>query len=122
MKLYRFDSDVGKNVTHFNSKNSTFVPLSRNKPVSVGTMYLGEDSVLGMHPAASNQLFLVVSGEGWVKTPGNEKIHIQKGTAAFWEVGEEHESGSDAGMTVMILEGPNLDPSFLTTYAHTRRR
>ncbi len=25
--------------------------------------------------------------------------------AAFWEAGEEHESGSEDGMTVIVLEG-----------------
>ncbi|PAF19168.1 cupin, partial [Shouchella clausii] len=84
-------------------------PIIRNKTATVGCIYLKENSVLGMHPAACPQLFLIVDGEGWIKTAGGEQIAVQKG-AVYWYEGEEHESGSYLGMTAIVIEGPGLDP------------
>jgi hypothetical protein len=30
--------------------------------------------------------------------------------AAFWEPGEEHESGSETGMVALVIEGDSLNP------------
>ncbi|MGD6843784.1 cupin domain-containing protein [Bacillus infantis] len=110
MKLFQFDS-AGKEISRFGSLNSYYTLLSREIPVTVGCMQLKEDSVLGMHPAVGPQLFLIVSGEGWVRSADGERIAVDPGTAVFWEDGEEHESGSALGMTAVIIEGPGLQPS-----------
>ncbi|MGD6854964.1 cupin domain-containing protein [Bacillus infantis] len=110
MKLFRFDS-AGKEVSKFGSLNSYYTLLSREITVTVGCMHLKEDSVLGMHPAVCPQLFLIVSGEGWVRSADGKRIAVDPGTAIFWEDGEEHESGSALGMTAVIIEGPGLEPS-----------
>jgi hypothetical protein len=34
---------------------------------------------------------------------------ISAGEAVLWEPGEEHESGSDEGMTVLVVEAEALD-------------
>jgi hypothetical protein len=38
-----------------------------------------------------------------------EREPISAGEAVRWEQGEEHESGSDEGMTVLVLEGETLE-------------
>jgi len=36
---------------------------------------------------------------------------IKAGQAAYWDNEEWHESGTETGMTVMIVEGANIDPA-----------
>jgi hypothetical protein len=38
---------------------------------------------------------------------------VRSGEGVFWEKGEIHESGSDSGMTVIIVQSDNLDPNTL---------
>ncbi|MNT15941.1 hypothetical protein D3C72_1510210 [compost metagenome] len=35
---------------------------------------------------------------------------IESGRAAYWEADELHESGSEHGMTVLVIEGEDLEP------------
>ena len=64
--------------------------------------------VVGRHPAAGAQLFVVVHGAGWVSGGDGEREPIKAGKAVVWEPGEKHESGSDEGMTVLVVEAESL--------------
>ncbi len=79
--------------------------------MQLGCIYIAAGGNLGRHPASSPQLFLVVAGEGWVSGADGVRMPIRAGEAAFWEPGEGHESGSERGMTVMVLEAETLDPA-----------
>jgi len=63
---------------------------------------------IGGHPAGGRQLFLVLGGNGWVRTE-TERAELAAGEAALWEPGEWHESGTDGGMRVLIVEGSELE-------------
>ena len=114
MKIFRFDPEVGKGINHFNSSGfilSRVVQLFDEAVVSCA--YLSTGGVIGYHQATLPQLFLVVRGEGWVRAGTSDKTSIKAGQAAFWEKGEWHESGTETGMTVIIIEGINFDPAKL---------
>jgi quercetin dioxygenase-like cupin family protein len=64
--------------------------------------------VVARHPAASAQLFAIVSGSGWVSGGDGDRVPIRTGEAVVWEPGEEHESGSDEGMTALVVEAESL--------------
>jgi quercetin dioxygenase-like cupin family protein len=64
--------------------------------------------VVGRHPAVVTQLFVVVRGSGWVSGSNGEREPIEPGQAVLWDEGEEHESGSDTGMTALVLEGASI--------------
>ncbi|HZG95935.1 MAG TPA: hypothetical protein VEZ46_14605 [Mycobacteriales bacterium] len=66
--------------------------------------YVAPGGVLGTHPTRWWQLFVVVSGSGWVRTDGAEPEVIQERQAVLWAPGEVHESGSDDGMTVVMVQ------------------
>ena len=66
------------------------------------------DGVVAKHPAAGFQLFAVVSGSGWVSGADGGREPISAGEAVVWDPGEEHESGSDEGMTVLVVEGESI--------------
>jgi quercetin dioxygenase-like cupin family protein len=55
------------------------------------------------------QLFTVVGGSGWVSGADGEREPIRAGEAVLWQPGEEHESGSEEGMTVLVVEAESLD-------------
>jgi quercetin dioxygenase-like cupin family protein len=65
--------------------------------------------VVGRHPAVGAQLFAVVRGTGWVSGADREREPIAAGEAVLWEPGEEHESGSEDGMTVLVVEAESLE-------------
>jgi quercetin dioxygenase-like cupin family protein len=114
MKIFRFDPEVGKSIDNYDSSGiilSKVVHLLDEAVVSCA--YLSSDGVIGSHQATIPQLFLVVKGEGWVRSETSEKTSIKAGQAAYWEKGEWHESGTDTGMTTIIIEGVNFDPAEL---------
>ncbi|MGZ9587161.1 cupin domain-containing protein [Paenibacillus marinisediminis] len=115
MKLFRFDEDAGKSITAYNSSNLIMSKILFNEEGTliyhVGCMHIGAGGSVGRHPASTDQLFLVVSGEGWVQAMENPPVPISSGYAAFWEQGEWHESGSESGMTVIVIEGNGIKPN-----------
>jgi quercetin dioxygenase-like cupin family protein len=70
---------------------------------------IGPGGIVARHPAVVPQLFVVVSGTGWVSGADGEREAIGAGEAVLWEQGEEHESGSDEGMTALVLEAVSLE-------------
>ena len=67
------------------------------------------DSLLGRHPTKLWQLFMVIDGSGWVTGGDGIRHPISSGEVVLWHPGEEHESGSDTGMSALILAS-NTDP------------
>jgi quercetin dioxygenase-like cupin family protein len=72
--------------------------------VDVATYAAG--SLNGRHPTRLWQLFAVVSGAGWAEGADGERVELTVGDAVLWEPGEEHASGSDAGMVAVIVQSP----------------
>ena len=72
--------------------------------VHVVVIEVGPGGVVARHPAVVAQLFVVVSGNGWVSGADGAREGISAGQAVLWEPGEEHESGSDEGMTALVVE------------------
>jgi quercetin dioxygenase-like cupin family protein len=64
--------------------------------------------LVARHPAVVPQLFVVARGSGWVSGADGEREPIRAGEAVLWERGEEHESGSDTGMTALVVEAESL--------------
>ena len=69
---------------------------------------IGPGGVVARHPTVVAQLFVVVRGSGWVSGADGERQEIRAGEAVLWEPGEEHESGSDDGMTALVVEAESL--------------
>jgi quercetin dioxygenase-like cupin family protein len=114
MRLFRFDASVGRPIDQFGSTQLMLSPIARTTgQVQIVCMHIGPAGLVGFHQADPAQLFLVVAGEGWVRSETPEQVPIQAGQAAFWESGEWHESGSDTGMTAIVIEGQTLDPGQL---------
>lgn len=116
MKLFAFDLSRAQLVTQYESHGVAVHPVVQlTDEARVTCMYITPMGCVGMHPAVVPQLFCVVSGHGWVRVANSDPVPITAGFAAYWEAGEQHESGTDEGMTAIIMEGHNLNPgAFLT--------
>ncbi len=114
MKIFRFDPETGKSIDRYSSSGfivSRVVELFGE--AFVNCAYLNPGGIIGYHQAAAPQLFLVVQGDGWVRAETFRPVPIQVGQAAYWESGEWHESGTESGMTALIIEGTHFDPAKL---------
>ena len=69
---------------------------------------IGAGGIVARHPSVVGQLFVVVRGSGWVSGRDGEREPISAGEGVLWERGEEHESGSDEGLTALVLEAESL--------------
>lgn len=112
MRIYRFDREVAHPITQFDSAGVAIGRVGRfESTFQVGCFHVEPGGVVGFHKATFPQLFMVVAGAGWVRGAEPERTSIAPGQAAFWEAGEWHESGSETGMTAIVIEAPALDPT-----------
>lgn len=112
MVIFRFGADAGRSVTAYGSAGARLSRVVRTQDDAlIGCFYLEVGGVVGYHPAAMPQLFLVVAGSGWVRGEGTGRVPIEAGQAAFWHEGEGHESGTDTGMVAVVIEAESLDPA-----------
>ena len=63
---------------------------------------------LGAHPTGFGQLFVVVDGSGWASGADGRRVELRAGQAVFFERGELHAKGSDAGMTALMIQVADL--------------
>ena len=111
MRLLDPDADRAFAISGFGSRSATASPLTLpDGDAHVVCLRIGAGGVLGRHPASVDQIFVVVEGEGWVSGPDGERVPLAAGKAVYWEAGEEHESGSDRGMTAVVVEAERLIP------------
>ncbi|MBH5317654.1 cupin [Paenibacillus sp. GSMTC-2017] len=111
MRIFDFSKEAGQNITSYESKESIISKIVKhNKQIYIGCIYIGQEGVVGLHKAPISQLFLVINGEGWVSGDEGIKVKVSSGTAAFWTAEEQHESGSDQGMTAIVIESEDLEP------------
>lgn len=61
---------------------------------------------LGRHPGRWWQLLVVITGSGWVQGGEADRWTIHEDQAVLWAPGEAHESGSEVGMTVAMIQSP----------------
>jgi len=112
MRIFRFDREVGKEIQQFGSLNVVMSKILRLEGDAViNSAFIQAGGKIGYHQAVNPQLFLLVQGTGWVRAGSDQIATVRAGQAVFWEQGEWHESGSETGMTAVIIEGTHLDPS-----------
>jgi quercetin dioxygenase-like cupin family protein len=84
--------------------------LTAGNEMRVHIAQIGPGGVLGRHPTRLWQLFHVMTGTGWVSGQDGEEQRIHAGQAVMWSPGEHHESKSDDGMSVVIIQASSPPP------------
>jgi len=114
MKLYSFDPKADQETDQFGSVKAIIAKAVAMEPeAAVNVAYIHPMERIGYYEEAAPQLFLLVEGAGWVRNEFDEVFPVKEGQAIFWEQNEWHESGSDNGMTAVIIEGVSFDPAKL---------
>ena len=107
MKIILFDPS--RPITEHGSSGATVAGIARLEgSAQVVCIRLDAGGRVGEHPATIPQLFLVVAGSGWVRG-GADRRDVVAGSAVFWEPNELHESGTDDGMTAVVVEAESLE-------------
>jgi quercetin dioxygenase-like cupin family protein len=96
-------------ITAFESRGVSVTHITRGDNVSVVRIELEAGGRLGMHPAASPQLFVVVEGAGTVLSDGDAPREVSAGTSVWRKQGELHETRSETGLTAIVVEAESLD-------------
>jgi quercetin dioxygenase-like cupin family protein len=104
---------LARDVTEWASSGVRVEPLAIGRAsdrTAVTLARFAAGANLGPHLAGYWQVFAVVDGAGWVSGNDQQRRDVAAGQAAVWEPGEVHESGSDAGMTAVLVQMTS-DPS-----------
>ncbi|MNR37887.1 Cupin domain protein [compost metagenome] len=75
-------------------------------------MHLDKNGIIGYHQAVSPQILLIIAGEGEVRGEEHEYCKVQAGDAVFWQKDEWHETKTASGLTAIVIESEELNPSF----------
>lgn len=112
MKLFQLDAQTGRTIDRFDSIGASYAQITHtNGKVQIGCMRVAADGIVGYHQAVTPQLFVVVSGHGWVTGVDRQRTPIRSGQVAFWDAGEWHESGTEVGMTAIVIESEAMSVS-----------
>ena len=115
MRIFRYDSGEGREIKEYNSSNIFISPILQiEKGAIIHWISCDPHGVIGFHQAGGPQVLFVIQGEGWVRSESPEPIPVTVGDAVFWDLGEWHESGSEGGMTALVLESTVPDPTTLS--------
>jgi mannose-6-phosphate isomerase-like protein (cupin superfamily) len=110
MEMFTFDRKEWR-IPSFDSAHAFATIIARGElsaKMQVTCLTVEPGGVIGTHPAVGGQLFLVVTGSGWVSGDDGERVAIRAGQGVRWDAGEIHTSGSDVGFTAIAVEGPTL--------------
>jgi gentisate 1,2-dioxygenase len=104
MKVLDFRPEKSRLVKRYGSRFrivSSQIVVGR---LTVSCMYLDPGGHVGRHRTTTRQLFMIVKGQGWVRTGKGNRRPMRSGEGVSWKTGEWHEAGSDEGMTVVVVE------------------
>lgn len=122
MKIYSFNKNNGKKIEKFNSDFIMSRIIQTNNQANIGCMHLEQNGVIGYHQAIVPQLLLIMNGEGYVCSEKKDYYKVQVGDAIFWEKDEWHETKTDSGLTAIVIESEELNPSMFMSLAAEEKR
>jgi quercetin dioxygenase-like cupin family protein len=111
MERLRFDSTAAFTPRDDRLERVTIAPLTPPGGVRAAVFRLAAGGRIVRHPATVPQILAVLEGEGRVSGADGEFEPIAAGEAVFWPAGEEHETVSERGLTALVLEADQLEPS-----------
>jgi quercetin dioxygenase-like cupin family protein len=117
MEFYSFKKENGIKIIKFDSDFVMSRIVRTTNATHIGFMYLEQNGTIGYHQATMPQLLLIMSGEGFVRGEAEEYYKVQPGDAVFWIKGEWHETKTDSGITAVVIESEELNPSLYMSLA-----
>jgi|ERR1700704_624389 quercetin dioxygenase-like cupin family protein len=109
MEIIDFGNDPGTAITEYASRGATSVELAHGDgDAFVRVVHVHAGGEIGPHTAEFGQLFVVVTGSGWIKEADGPRLEIDAGEAAYFPRGTVHAKGSDHGMTALMVQVRHL--------------
>ena len=109
MEIFNFGKEVAQKINNYNSVSSFYSKFMKTEsPTTIGFITIEQGGIVGYHKAPVPQLFLVVEGQGWVEGENKQRVTIKSGQGVFWNKGEGHISGSELGLTALVLQSEGL--------------
>lgn len=110
IQIFHFNKHSANAIHHYNSLNAFYSKIMKTvEPTIIGFIYIEAGGVVGLHEAPVPQLFIVIEGQGWVCDDNRKKHFVKQGDGVFWHKGQAHESGSDKGLTALVIQATQLD-------------
>ena len=110
MKVFNYDDKIAEKIHQFSSRSASSIHIGEGTGSNhFYVLFFGANGVIGKHPTGFCQLFLVISGSGWIAGANGIKHPIKQGEIAFFDNGELHSKGSKTGMTALMIQSDNFD-------------
>jgi hypothetical protein len=106
MRIVEVSALQPRTIEKFGSRGFIIGTLCPNAYVAAAT--LEANGRIGRHPAVADQCLLVIEGRASVSGHDGSAVAIEARQAALWMAGEEHETRTDDGARVLIIEGNGL--------------
>ena len=100
---------VEQKISDFGSRGvsaSAHARVGAVQGVGVDVLRFAPGAVLGRHPTRLWQLFSVLQGAGWAAGGDGVRVPLSTGDCVMWEPDEDHASGTDDGMLVVVVQTP----------------
>jgi quercetin dioxygenase-like cupin family protein len=98
----------GHEITAYGSRGLTAEAVIRSDVAAVTVLRVAAGGEIGRHPTDSDQLLLVVSGRGSVRSGDGPWEPVEAGHLVLWGTGEEHTTRADENLTAYVLEAAGL--------------
>jgi quercetin dioxygenase-like cupin family protein len=111
MKILRFDASLAERIGRrpYRVKLASSIELAEGEgEAHAYVLYFEPGGEIGAHEAGFGQLFVAVSGNGWVAGGDGARVPLAEGEAAFISRGEIHSKGSETGLTALMIQVRNL--------------
>jgi quercetin dioxygenase-like cupin family protein len=98
-------------ISAYQSQGAYALPLGHGR--GEGHVYrirIEPGGVIGPHEAGFGQLFLVVTGNGWISGSDGVRHPLATGQGACISRGEVHSKGSDGGLIAIMIQLTELAP------------
>jgi quercetin dioxygenase-like cupin family protein len=105
VQIFRFDPEVSIPVSQFGSSFAIGPLIGPDSNVQIQIIHVRPGGLIGRHLASGRQFFAVVTGSGWGSGPDGQHRTLRAAYGALWEEGEEHEAGTDTGLTAACIQG-----------------
>lgn len=108
MEIFQFDRDERRITRHESTGLLATRIAAGDGPVHLTHLKVEAGGTVGTHPAPSPQMFLMITGNGWIAGPDGTRTTITAGQGVCWDQGEDHTSGTENGFTAIAVEGVPL--------------
>lgn len=111
MKILRFNASLAERIGSrpYEVKLASSIALAEGEgEAHAYALYFEPGGEIGPHEAGYGQLFVALSGDGWVAGGDGARVPLAEGQAAFIQRGEIHAKGSETGLTALMVQVRDL--------------